>query len=174
MFVKKNTNASHKNYVCFDADNDINYYRLMTSWKENDNSDFNFYNAYETNTVGDGIPESEIKANIFKGLENTKTLVVIIGENTKSLYKYSRWEIEWAIENDIPIVAVNINKKKVMDDKLCPDMLKCELAIHIPFGKNILNFALKYWPSSSSRHKKNGERGAYIYAETVYRKLESV
>ena len=48
----------------------------------------------------------------MKQLKNTKVLVILIGENTKNLYKYVRWEIEYAIENDIPIVAVNLNKSK--------------------------------------------------------------
>ena len=27
----------NKTYVCFDADSDIHWYRLMTAWKENEN-----------------------------------------------------------------------------------------------------------------------------------------
>lgn len=163
---------ANKTYVCFDADTDILYYRLMTAWKENDKIEFNFHNAHEINNLRDGSSEATIKAKLRERLKNTKVLVVLIGENTKSLYKYVRWEIEWAIENDIPIIAVNLNKKKVMDDKLCPPLLKTELAIHIPFGQKIMDYALNHWPDSHANYKKKGETGAYTYKDSVYEKIE--
>lgn len=163
---------ANKTYVCFDADTDIHYYRLMTAWKENDKIEFNFHNAHEINNLRDGSSEETIKAKLRKRLKNTKVLVVLIGENTKNLYKYVRWEIEWAIENDIPIIAVNLNKKKVMDDKLCPSVLKDKLAIHIPFGQKIMDYALNHWPASYESHKKKGDTGAYTYIDSVYENLE--
>lgn len=161
----------NKTYVCFDADTDILYYRLMTAWKENDKIEFDFHNAHEINNIRDGSSEATIKAKLRERLKDTKVLVVLIGENTKSLYKYVRWEIEWAIEKDVPIIAVNLNKKKVMDDKLCPPLLKSELAIHIPFGQKIMDYALNNWPAGFASHKAKGESGAYTYIDSVYEKL---
>lgn len=164
---------ANKTYVCFDADTDILYYRLMTAWKENDKIEFNFHNAHEINNLRDGSSEETIKAKLRERLKNTKVLVVLIGANTKNLYKYVRWEIEWAIENDIPIIAVNLNKKKVMDDTLCPPILKDKLAIHIPFGQKIMDYALNNWPESYENHKKKGDTGAYTYKDSVYDGLEN-
>ncbi|ELY2010071.1 TIR domain-containing protein [Flavobacterium psychrophilum] len=161
----------NKTYVCFDADTDILMYRLMTAWKENDKIEFNFHNAHEINNIRDGSSEATIKTKLRERLKDTKVLVVLIGENTKNLYKYVRWEIEWAIENDIAIVAVNLNNKKQMDNALCPPLLKDKLAIHIPFGQKIMNYALNNWPSSSANHKKNGDTGAYTYKDSVYTEL---
>ena len=158
----------NKTYVCFDADNDIRYYRLMTAWKENERIAFNFHNAHEINNLRDGSSEATIKRKLRERLQNTKVLVVLIGEHTKNLYKYVRWEIEYAIEKDIPIIAVNLNKKKRKDDKLCPPLLRGELAIHIPFGQKIIDYALNHWPSSHVSHRKNGDTGAYYYKDSVY------
>jgi hypothetical protein len=162
---------ANKTYVCFDADTDMLYYRLMTAWKENDKIEFNFHNAHEINNLRDGSSEETIKAKLRERLKNTKVLVVLIGENTKNLYKYVRWEIEWAIENDIPIVAVNLNKKRQMDDKLCPPILKDKLAIHIPFGQKIMDFALNKWTEWHYTHKKNGKTGPFHYNDSVYESL---
>jgi len=104
----------NKTYVCFDADNDIHYYRLMTAWKENDKIAFNFHNAHEINNLRDGSSEETIKRKLRERLENTKVLVVLIGEHTKNLYKYVRWEIEYAIENNIPIIGVNLNGNNII------------------------------------------------------------
>ena len=39
----------NKVYVSMDADNDLHYYYLMKAWKQNDNTEFNFYDAHEIN-----------------------------------------------------------------------------------------------------------------------------
>lgn len=161
----------NKTYVCFDADTNIKYYYLMTAWKENEHHDFNFHNAHDINTLRDGSSEETIKKKLRERLQNTKVLIILIGENTKSLYKYVRWEIEYALEKDIPIIAVNLNGEKEMDSKLCPPILKDDLAVHVSFGQKIINYALNNWPASHERHKKANETGNYYYKDTVYDKL---
>lgn len=160
----------NKTYVCFDADTDILLYRLMTAWKENDKIAFDFHNAHEINNLRDGSSEAQIKRKLRERLASTKVLVILIGANTKNLYKYVRWEIEYAVEKNIPIIAINLNKKKTQDN-LCPPILKNELAIYIPFGQKIINYALNNWSSSHSSHKSNGDTGAYGYNKSVYDKL---
>jgi hypothetical protein len=161
----------NKTYVCFDADNDIHYYRLMTAWKENERIAFNFHNAHEINNLRDGSSEETIKRKLRERLQNTKVLVVLIGDHTKNLYRYVRWEIEFAVEKDIPIIGVSLNKKKRMDDKLCPPLLKPELAVHIPFGQKIVNYALNNWPASHEKHRRDGDTGPYYYKDSVYENL---
>jgi hypothetical protein len=158
----------NKTYVCFDADTDIHYYRLMTAWKENDNIAFDFHNAHEINNLRDGSWEETIKRKLRERLQNTKVLIVLIGENTKNLYKYVRWEIEYAINNDIPIVAVNLNGEKRKDDKLCPPILNNVLAVHVSFGQKIINHALNNWPSSHKTFKINGDTRDYFYKDSAY------
>lgn len=89
---------ANRTYVCFDADTDILYYRLMTAWKENDKIEFNFHNAHEINNLRDGSSEETIKAKLRERLKNTKVLVVLIGENNKNLFKYVKWEIDFIAE----------------------------------------------------------------------------
>lgn len=160
----------NKTYVCFDADSDIKYYNLMKAWKENDSIAFDFYNAHEINNLRDGSSEAQIKKKLRERLQNTKVLVILIGKSTKNLYKYVRWEIEYAIEKNIPIIAVNLNKSKTQDN-LCPPLLKKELAIYIPFGQKIMDYTLNHWPSSHTKHKANGDSGPYEYKKSVYDKL---
>jgi len=160
----------NKTYVCFDADNDIKLYYLMTAWKENANIAFDFHNAHEINNLRDGSSEEQIKKKLRERLANTKVLVILIGDSTKNLYKYVRWEIEYAIEKNIPIIGVNLNKSKTRDN-LCPPILKNELAIYVPFGQKIIDYALNNWPSSHISHKSKGDSGAYEYNKSVYEKL---
>ena len=160
----------NKTYVCFDADNDILYYNLMKAWKENENIAFDFHNAHEINSLRDGSSEEQIKKKLRERLVSTKVLVILIGKYTKNLYKYVRWEIEYSIEKNIPIIAVNLNKKKSQDD-LCPPILKDELTIYIPFGQKIIDYALNNWPSIHSSCKSKGNIEAYHYKKEVYDRL---
>lgn len=161
----------NKTYVCFDADTDMRWYQLMKAWKENDNIAFDFQNAHEINNLRDGSSEETIKRKLRERLANTMVLVVLIGNNTRNLYKFVRWEIEYALEKNIPIVAVNLNGTKSIDYNLCPPVLKNELAIHIPFGQKIMNQALNDWPSSHHAHKAEGKAGPYSYKDSVYNNL---
>jgi len=162
---------TNKTYVCFDADTDIHYYRLMTAWKENDRFEFNFHNAHEINNLRDGSSEETIKAKLRERFQSTKVFIILIGANTKNLYKYVRWEIEYAIENNIPIIAVNLNNLRVLDTNLCPPILKEKLAIHIPYGHKIIDFALNNWTVSHYTHKRDGKTGWFYYEDGVYKSL---
>lgn len=161
----------NKTYVCFDADNDMNYYRLMQAWKENEKIAFDFQNAHDINNIRDGSSEETIKKKLRERLENTKVLVVLIGDHTKNLYKYVRWEIEYAIEKDIPIIAVNLNMKRNLDNNLCPPILLEKLAIHIPFGQKIMNYSLNKWPILHVEYKGIGKISPFSYEDSVYESL---
>lgn len=161
----------NKTYVCFDADNDMHYYNLMKAWKENGRIAFNFHNAHEINNLRDGSSEQTIKNKLRERLRNTKVLVVLIGKHTKNLYKYVRWEIEYAVNNDIPIIAVNLNGLRELDQTNCPPIIKDKLSIHISFGQTIIDYALNNWPQSYKKHKKNGDTGPYSYKKSVYKQL---
>ena len=163
---------SYKNkaYVSMDADNDLKYYNLMKAWKQNDNSSFNFYDAHDINNIYDKSEES-IKAGLQERFRNTKVFVLLVGEHTKYLYKYVRWEIEQAIKRGIPCIVVNLNGKRSMDQERCPALMRDHLAVHISFNAKILQYALENWPYSEEQHKKNNESGAYYYKDSVYKEL---
>ena len=159
----------NKTYVSFDADNDIRYYYLMRAWKQNDYTDFNFYDAHDINNNYDK-SEASIKAALMERFRNSKVFVLLVGSHTKYLYKFVRWEIEQAISRGLPIIVVNINGKRCIDKNLCPAIVRDELAVHISFNAKILQYALENWPSFYEANK-GVKTGPYYYGEEVYRKL---
>lgn len=160
----------NKVYVSMDADNDLKYYYLMKAWKQNDNTDFNFYDAHDINNIRD-VSEASIKAGLQERFRNTKVFVLLVGNHTKYLYKYVRWEIEEAIKRDIPCIVVNINGKRRLDSELCPALIRDNLAVHISFNAKILQYALENWPASHEKYKSEGKVGAYIYNDETYTRL---
>lgn len=160
----------NKVYVSMDADNDLRYYFLMKAWKQNDNTNFNFYDAHDINTILDK-SEASIKAGLQERFRNTKIFVLLVGEHTKYLYKYVRWEIEEAIKRNIPCIVVNLNGKRSLDSVLCPALMREHLAVHISFNSKILQHALENWPNSYEKLKSNNKSGAYYYNDDVYKRL---
>lgn len=161
----------NKTYVGFDADTDMSYYRLMQAWKHNKNIEFNFFNVHDLNPNPSLISEISIKRQLRERFKNTKVFILLVGANTRYLYKYVRWEINEAIEQDLPIIVVNISKKRKLDEDLCPPIIRNKLAIHISFNIAIVQYALDNWPDSHKQHRKNGEDGAYYYESNVYRNM---
>ncbi len=162
---------TNKTYVAFDADNDIRYYRLMQAWKHNDATSFNFYDAHDLNNLMSWANEETIKAKLRERLSSTKVFILLVGENTKFLYKFVRWEIEQALERKIPIIVVNLNGKRSKDSNLCPTILDGELAVHISFNQKIIEHAMNNWFDRDQAHRKEGESGAYYYKDSTYKNL---
>lgn len=162
---------SNKTYIAFDADNDIHYYRLMQAWRQSNNHSFNFYDAHELNNLMKTSSEETIKSNLRERLKNTKVFVILIGEQTRYLYQFVRWEIEQAIKMNTPIICVNLNGKRSKDIDRCPPILRDELALHISFNTKILEKALTDWEHLHYENKQKGKKGDFSYSEDAYKTL---
>ena len=161
----------NKTYVCFDGDNDIKYYRMMQAWKDNDNFNFNFYDAHDLTTIRSWSGEDTIKASLRERMRNSNLLVVLVGEKTKNCHTYVRWEIELAGKHGMPIIAVNLNGTRQMDPERCPAILREKLAIHIPFRERIMTHAQDNWPTNHTNLTREGKTGPYYYQESIYQQL---
>lgn len=160
----------NKVYVSMDADNDIRYYYLMKAWRQNDNTEFNFHDAHDINNILDK-SEASIKAGLQERFRNTKIFVLLVGEHTRYLYKYVRWEIEEAIKRKLPCIVVNLDGKRSMNSEKCPPIIRNELAVHISFNSKILQYALENWPTSDEIYRSDNKTGAYYYKDEVYKNL---
>ena len=162
----------NKTYIAFDADSDIHYYRLMQAWKQNDNTDFDFQNAHDYNDIRPWSTEDSIKEALRVRMQNSKVFILLVGDKTKFQNTYVRWEIEQAIKRDLPIIVVNLNGKRSMDEDRCPLILRDQLAVHVTFNPAIIQHALENWPDSHSLMKGAGKTGPYYYTDAVYQKLD--
>ncbi len=145
----------NKTYIVFDADNDIRYYRIMTAWKANDNIDFNFHDAHDINNLRDGSSEETIKRKLRERMNGTKQVIVLVGDSTKDLYKYVRWEIEIAISMDIPIIAANLNKVNSAHSNTPPILKNNAYFVSVPFEREKIKNALDNFPSYYHSNKSN-------------------
>ena len=161
----------NKTYVCFDGDSDIRYYWLMKAWKQNDGFSFNFFDAHDLNTARDTSLTDSIRKQLRQRLINSKIMVVLIGEKTRYLYRFVRWEMEQALDLGIPIIGVNLNGIRRQDSVRCPPIIRDELAVYVSFNAAILQHALNNWPEIHYAYKRQGKSGAYYFKQEVYNKL---
>ena len=158
-------------FVSFDGDNDMHYYRLMKAWKQNDSTPFDFYDAHDINTARDTSMEETIRRRLAERLSHSKVFVSLIGERTRYLYKFVRWELEQAIARNLPIIGVNVNGLRMRDDNRCPPAIRDVLVMHVSYQPAILQHALENWPNQHHSLKREGNSGPYYYRDQVYRDL---
>ncbi|WKW52068.1 TIR domain-containing protein [Rhodomicrobium lacus] len=128
-------------YVVFDGDNDKWAYAYMNGWKANRNIDFTYQNAHDLDTMtGRAQDEQYVKSKLRERMKQSSAVVVLIGEKTKNLYKYVRWELELALELGLPIIAANLNETNRQDANRCP-----------AYKLVALKYAMANWPSEFSR-----------------------
>lgn len=160
----------NKTYIAFDGDNDMHYYRLMTAWKANDGFSLNFHNAHDLNTARDSSQEESIKRQLRERFANSKQLVVLIGANTKYLTKFVKWEMEVALRLGLPIIGVNLNGSRQMDDR-CPPTIRDQLVVYTSFNHNIIEHAMDHWLAEFHSLRSAGTTGNRHYNDNVYRRL---
>ncbi len=160
----------NKVYVAMDADNDLHYYRLLQAWKQSDYTTFNFYDAHDLNTILDR-SEASIKDGLQERFRNAKTFVLLVGNHTRYLHKFVRWEIEQALKRKLPCIVVNLNGKRDQDNDRCPPIIRDHPAIHISFNAKIMEYALDNWPQFHTANSGNEIKQAYHYKESVYQGL---
>ena len=122
-------------------------------WKENDKIDFNFHDAHDLNSLRSSSSEEQIKRKLRERLNNTKQAIVLVGDSTKNLYKFVRWEIEVDILMDIPIIAVNLDKSNGSNSKTPPILKKKAYFISVPFGQKPIKYALNNFPDKYAKNK---------------------
>jgi hypothetical protein len=160
----------NKTYVIFDGDNDMWAYAYMKGWKSNENVDFNFHDAHDIRPLTDRATEETVKQRLRERFSNAKQVIVLVGENTKNLYRFVRWEIEVAQKLDLPIIVVNLDDQQSMNQNRCPAILRDQLVVHVPFKAKIIQHALDNFPSEYYSLKGTAS-GARIYGDQVYRNL---
>ena len=162
----------NKTYIAFDADKDMHWYRLLRAWKENESFVFDMHDAHEIKSDPNKQGEQNIKRDLKERFKSTKQFILLVGESTKNKFQYVRWEIEQAIINDIPIIVINLNNNKKVDQNLCPAIIRDQLSIHISFKYKIIKYAVDNWPENHRKHRLQDENDAYHYSSEIYRELK--
>ncbi|MER9494097.1 TIR domain-containing protein [Mesorhizobium sp. M0320] len=163
---------SDPTYVIFDGDQDAWAYRFMKGWNASEHMSFAFNNAHDLDTMTSRAQSEEyVKRNLRARMERSSQVLVLIGEKTKNLYRFVRWEMELALDLGLPIIAANLNESRYQDDR-CPPVIRDKCVVHIPFKMRAIEHALGNWPREYWGMSLAVRReGARFYYEQTYRQL---
>ncbi len=160
----------NKTYVIFDGDKDMWAYAYMKGWIKSDNIEFNFFDAHDLRPLTARASDETVKRALRERMANAKQVMVLIGESTRNLFKFVRWEIDLALEKGVPIIAVNLNDERRMDANRCPPLMKGKYIVHVPFRAKIVQYALDNFPGEYGRRDPSVD-GDRFYGDDVYKKL---
>jgi hypothetical protein len=160
-------------YVIFDGDEDQWAYRFMRGWKNADHIDFDFRDAHDlTSMTGRAENEAYVKSQLRQRMKAAKQVIVLVGESTRYLRKFVAWEIDLAIELELPIIVANLKGKRELDDDRCPVALRSHCAVHVDFRMKVIKHALDNWPAEYGRlSTEEKAKGWRKYSDNVYSEL---
>lgn len=171
-------------YIAFHAEgnpdptaSDIKYYRTLKMWHANDGIEFKFVNSHDkASAVRDYSRAETIKRSLRVRLDNSKNMVLIIGQRTKFDTDFVPYEISYAIDRcRIPIIAAYTGQRMIQNPNnlrpLWPEALRIRIdngtasVIHIPFNRNAIDDAI----SQFNYNKLPAGGGLGIYSSDAYR-----
>lgn len=157
-------------YVIFDGDEDKWAYAYMKGWRENERVNFDFRDAHDLDSMTSRAQGEEyVKRNLRARMSQSKAVVVVVGEKTKNLFRFVRWEIDLALELGLPIIVVNLNNRYKLDEARCPPILRNKCAVHVPFKLKAIKHALDNFTSEFARFSAQERAGGDRYYDaTVY------
>ena len=166
----------NKTYVAF-ASEDISYYRLMQAWKEHDHIDFDFFDAHDLNTARDSSQDDSIKRKLHERLLNTKQVVLLISDDTKTKAAKSdsfiHYEVEAIVRLGLPVVFANLNGSRDIQTAKLPTSLLDQYTISVSFQPKIIQFALDNYNAvfEENRTAVNPRTGPHYYKTSIYTDL---
>ena len=160
----------NKTYVAFASEN-ISSYRLMEAWRENDNIDFDFFDAHDLFISRDDSKPETIKRNLRDRLKNAKQIVLLGSSTGKAKGSDGRsflaHEVEVIIEFKLPVVVANINGSRNVEDSFIPIPFSkaSYYTLSVSFQPKIIKKALDdYAPVFA----ENTNKGPHYYEPHVY------
>lgn len=170
--------AFHANGKTDPTASDIKYYNLIKAWSAKTDDDFSMVNSHEkTSAVLDRSKRETLRARLVTRLNNSKHVVLIIGNTTKEDRDWVPFEISHAVEScSIPIIAAYtvfdgpIRDPHALSSYWPPALgqrIKSGAAsvIHIPFKKAPIADAM----SQFGPNKKPTGGSLGIYGDDAYR-----
>ena len=148
--------AFHANGARTPGTSDLDYYRLLTAWAAHKDIEFKFVDSHEKNAaIRDGSKQETLRARLRDRLNNSKQMVLVIGDTTFMDDDWVPFEITHAVDRcGLPIIAAytGIRARITSAESLrpwWPNALRERIdnysarVIHVPFRQRPLLAAIE-------------------------------
>ncbi|MFD7158824.1 TIR domain-containing protein [Kribbella sp. NPDC059898] len=163
----------NKTYIAF-ASEDIGSYRLMEAWRENENIDFNFYDAHDLYKARDTSKPESIKARLRERMNNAKQFVLLGSTIAKKKggdgRSFLAYEVETMVRLNLPVVVANLDSDRRVDRNFIPaPLLDADYyTVSVSFQPAIIKHALNDYADEFASSSK---AGPHQYPASVYKRL---
>ena len=163
----------NKTYIAF-ASEDISSYRLMEAWRENQNIDFDFFDAHDLFVSRDTSKPETIRANLRERMKTAKQFVLLGSADAKKKggdgSSFLAYEIETMVSLGLPVVVANLDGDRTVDRNFIPKpLLDADYyTMSVSFQPKIIKYALDNYATEFSDSNKTGP---YYYKSHVYDSL---
>jgi hypothetical protein len=163
----------NKTYVAF-ASEDIKKYWLMEAWRENDNIDFQFYDAHDLYISLDTSKPETIKRNLRERMKNAKQIVLLGSRDGKRKggngVSFLAHEVKIMMEFNLPVVVANLDGDRTIDKNFIPTpLLNADYyTLSVSFQPKIIKYALDHY---APQYASSGKSGPHYYESHIYSKL---
>lgn len=160
----------NKTYIAF-ASEDISSYRLMEAWRENQNIDFDFFDAHDLYVSRDTSKPETIKANLRERMKSAKQFVLLGSANAKKKggdgTSFLAYEVETMVALGLPVVVANLDGDRTVDRNFIPKpLLDVDYyTMSVSFQPKIIKYALDNY---ASEFASSDNVGPHYYKSSVY------
>ena len=147
-------------YVAFHAqgtseptESDMKYYRLLLAWNSNDSIEFSMNNSHDkTYAVRDHSSKETLMSRLRARINNSKNVVLIIGDRTRFDNDWLPFEIAHAVDvSKIPIIAAYPGFERITLPKELRQLWPRALADRIESGEaKVIHVPFKHIPIYSA------------------------
>ena len=160
-----------KIFLAFEGTTDLEFLDTFKSWHGKDEKPYDAFNLLSELKKIDKVDDDTLKASMQQAMSKADIFAIVIGPKTKSFRKFTRWQVEYAVNSGKPVIAINLNGIRSVDFDRCPTFLKKNLSMHITAQNEIFEYALENWPASHKEKYNEGDHKNYRYSNDVYSSL---
>ncbi len=158
---------------------DIKYFNLLKLWKAKNSTEFIFSDSHQkTNQVRDNTTKEYLKSVLRRRLSNSKSIILILTDNTRPDRELLNYEIKKAVELSLPIIVcyASIDRPIYRPELLehyWPNALRAAIengtaqCMHIPFKRRPIFDAVAQF----SVNNKNNLDSYSFYSQDAYKKF---
>lgn len=160
-----------KIFLAFEGTTDLEFLDEFATWKDKNGKTYDAFNLLSEVKKIDKVDDETLKKSMQDAMSKADFFAIVIGPKTKSFRKFTRWQVEYAVNSGKPVVALNLNGIRSVDFDRCPTFLKKNLSMHITAQNEIFEYALENWPASHSGKFAKEDHKNYRYSNDVYESL---
>ena len=163
----------NKTYVAF-ASEDITQYRMMEAWRDNENIDFDFFDAHDLYISRDTSRPETIKRNLRARMKNAKQIVLLGSLHAKRKggdgESFLAYEVDVMMEFNLPMVVSNLDGDRTIDRGFIPKPLLDDdyYTLSVSFQPAIMKYALDDY---AVRFATSDTAGSRQYKARIYEEL---